>query len=80
MSLRPSPNRWPSINSGVTVASRAQSANVGIVEPSLIEELRLTAFKSFRDATVCLSELTLLIGRNGSGKSNLLDALEVLRR
>jgi len=45
-----------------------------------IEELRLKRFKSFRDATLPLRDLTLLIGRNGSGKSNALDALHVLSR
>ncbi len=45
-----------------------------------IEELRLTRFKSFRDAVLPLRDLTLLIGRNGSGKSNALDALHVLSR
>lgn len=45
-----------------------------------ITELRLTAFKSFRDAVVPLEPLTVLIGRNGSGKSNALDGLEVLSR
>jgi predicted ATPase len=50
------------------------------VEPSYVEELRLTAFKSFSEAVLPLSEFTLLIGRNGSGKSNALDALSVLAR
>lgn len=45
-----------------------------------ISELRLTAFKSFRDVAVPLVPLNVLIGRNGSGKSNALDALEVLSR
>lgn len=45
-----------------------------------ITELRLTAFKSYTDATLPLEPLTLLIGRNGSGKSNGLDALEVISR
>lgn len=48
--------------------------------PSYVEELRLTAFKSFSDATLPLSEFTLVIGRNGAGKSNALDALVVLAR
>ena len=48
--------------------------------PSYVEELRLTAFKSFHNEVLPLSELTLIIGRNGSGKSNALDALEVLSK
>ncbi|HWK25277.1 MAG TPA: AAA family ATPase [Solirubrobacter sp.] len=43
-----------------------------------VEELRLTRFKSFRGAVLPLRDLTLLIGRNGSGKSNAIDALHVL--
>ncbi|MEV7779697.1 AAA family ATPase [Kitasatospora sp. NPDC088351] len=43
-------------------------------------EVRLTAFKTFHDAVLPLTPLTLLIGRNSSGKSNALDALEVLSR
>lgn len=45
-----------------------------------ITELRLTAFKSYRDVVLPISPLTVLIGRNGSGKSNALDALEILSR
>ncbi|MEJ7784058.1 MAG: ATP-binding protein [Solirubrobacteraceae bacterium] len=45
-----------------------------------IEQLRLTRFKSFRDAVLPLRDLTLLIGRNGSGKSNAIDGLHVLSR
>lgn len=47
---------------------------------AVIESVRLTAFKTFRDATLPLQPLTVLIGRNGSGKSNALDGLEVLAR
>jgi len=46
----------------------------------VIDELRLTRFKSFRDAVLPLGELTLLIGRNGSGKSNAIDGLQVLSK
>src|SRR3954451_3249070 len=49
-------------------------------EPSLIEEIRLTSFKSFRDAVLPLDAFTLLVGRNGSGKSNALDGLWTLAR
>lgn len=45
-----------------------------------IEEVRLTAFKSFHGAALPLAPLTVLIGRNSSGKSNALDGLEVLSR
>ena len=41
-------------------------------------ELRLPAFKSLRRVRIPLRPLTLLVGRNGSGKSNVLDALAVL--
>jgi len=49
-------------------------------EPSFVEEVRLTAFKSFRDAVLPLDPLTLIVGRNGSGKSNALDGLWALAR
>ena len=40
--------------------------------------LRLERFKSHRDQVIKLEPVTLLIGRNGSGKSNVLDALSLL--
>ncbi len=45
-----------------------------------LRNLRLTAFKSFRDVTVPIENLTVLTGRNSSGKSNVLDGIEVLSR
>ncbi len=50
------------------------------MDTSIIEELRLTAFKSFREAVLPLEDLTLIVGRNGSGKSNALDGLWALSR
>lgn len=53
----------------------------GITVPlSHITELRLTAFKSFKDAVLPVDDVTLLTGRNSAGKSNALDGLEVLAR
>jgi len=43
-------------------------------------ELRLTAVKCFQDVVVPLEPLTVLIGRNGSVKSNALDPLSRLAR
>ncbi|RAG87625.1 ATP-binding protein [Streptacidiphilus pinicola] len=43
-----------------------------------LAELRLTAFKSYRDAVLPLGPVTLLHGAPGAGKSNALEALVVL--
>ena len=44
----------------------------------MIKEVRLENWKSFPKATLYLDPLTVLIGTNASGKSNVLDALEFL--
>jgi len=44
----------------------------------MIRELRLRGFKNFLDATLPLGNLTLLVGTNASGKSNLRDAFRFL--
>ncbi|MCB1794538.1 MAG: AAA family ATPase [Candidatus Competibacteraceae bacterium] len=46
----------------------------------MIKELKLINWKSFSEATVYIDRLTILIGTNASGKSNLLDALLFLQR
>jgi predicted ATPase len=63
--------------------SRTESpacGNLADVTAQAIEEVRLTEFKSFRGEAFPLAPLTVLIGRNSSGKSNALDGLEVLSR
>ncbi|MFJ5310002.1 AAA family ATPase [Streptomyces sp. NPDC088350] len=50
------------------------------METPRLEEVHLTSFKSFTNQRLPLRDLTVLIGRNGSGKSNALDALMVLSR
>ncbi|GAB1337228.1 ATP-binding protein [Streptomyces sp. E-15] len=50
------------------------------METPRLEEVRLTSFKSFTGQRLPLQDLTVLIGRNGSGKSNALDGLMVLSR
>lgn len=57
-------------------ASSARKINFGI--RNMIKEVRLENWKSFPKATLYLDPLTILIGTNASGKSNVLDALEFL--
>ena len=47
-------------------------------ESTMLKSVNVRNFKSYRDATLPLSELTVLIGANASGKSNLIEALQVL--
>jgi len=44
-----------------------------------VEEIRLQRFRAFENARLVLSDLTYLVGRNGAGKSSLLDAIDLLR-
>ena len=46
----------------------------------MIKELKLNNWKSFEDSTLYVDPLTILIGTNASGKSNLLDAFLFLNR
>ena len=48
--------------------------------PGKIETIRIEGYLSIRDASVELRDLNLLIGANGSGKSNFVSALELLGR
>ncbi|MBM4396617.1 MAG: AAA family ATPase [Deltaproteobacteria bacterium] len=44
-----------------------------------IEEMRLRHFRAFADARLRLDDLTVLVGRNGAGKTSLMLALDFLR-
>ena len=44
----------------------------------MIERFSVRTFKSLEDVTVQLGQVNVFIGANGSGKSNLLEALGVL--
>jgi hypothetical protein len=45
----------------------------------MLTSLRLGDFKSFKDQTIPLAPLTLLVGANASGKSNFFDAIRFLQ-
>lgn len=45
----------------------------------MLKQIRLKDFKSFVDEEVEVAPLTLLVGANASGKSNLLDAMRFLQ-
>jgi predicted ATPase len=46
----------------------------------MIRRVRIQGYKSFRDIDIPLQSLTLILGPNASGKSNLFDALGLLSR
>lgn len=45
----------------------------------MIRKLRLKNFKSFHDSTVQFGPVSIILGVNGAGKSNLFDALRFLK-
>ena len=47
---------------------------------AFLEEVRIRNFLSLRDVTLPLKPLTILVGPNASGKSNVLNALSLLNR
>ena len=45
----------------------------------MISRIAIKNFRSLRDVELCTGPLTVLIGANGAGKSNILDALKFLK-
>nr|BAJ52710.1 hypothetical protein [Streptomyces sp. TA-0256] len=71
----------PDVPSGISsgIPSVVSPASSGTQRP-VVTELRLSAFKSHRNAAFALGPLTLFRGPSGSGKSSALQAYEVLAR
>lgn len=44
----------------------------------MIEKILFKEFKSFENSEIELKHITVLIGSNGSGKSNAIDGLRIL--
>ena len=57
-------------------AIRRKHAEVAGERPG-ISEVRIQNYRSIRDMTVRLGDLTVLIGANGTGKTTVIDALEL---
>ena len=51
----------------------------GVVSSSVLRQITIEGFKAIRSATMHLEPFTLFIGRNGVGKSSVLEALQWLR-
>src|SRR5947209_715712 len=48
-------------------------------QPAFLQRVRIRGYKSIAFCDVRLEPLTLLVGRNATGKSNFLDALAFVR-
>ncbi len=46
----------------------------------MLKRIQIRGYKSLEDVDVCLSQLVVLFGPNAAGKSNLLDALQLLSK
>lgn len=44
----------------------------------MVEKITIKGYKSFKEQTVCLGRMNLMIGSNGAGKSNFLSLFELL--
>lgn len=59
--------------------NEADDEIVDYTKPPFLRRVRIRGYKSIAFCDVTLEPLTVLVGRNGAGKSNFLDALAFLR-
>src|SRR5713101_7345829 len=62
-----------------TVHEHRENERLEHAAPPFLCRVRIRGYKSIAFCDVTLEPLTILVGRNGSGKSNFLDALRFLR-
>ena len=78
------PEKWVSGTVGIRfrVESHGQHSpsEVPIAMEPVIRKLIIQGFRSFRCEVVDFDNPTFLVGRNGSGKSNLIDAIAFLKQ
>jgi Predicted ATPases len=58
---------------------KSKDAGVRYTWTSMVQRLRLRNFRSFKDATIELRPLNIVVGANASGKTNLVHAFRFLR-
>ena len=68
-------SRAGTVMSTAAEADRSTPPTGDAPPPFCIRRVRLVNYKSFESCDVSLGPLTVLVGRNGAGKSNFLDAL-----
>src|SRR3954465_15037924 len=60
-------------------AREGEAAPAEQAKPPFLRRVRIRGYKSIAFCDVTLEPLTILVGRNATGKSNFLDALAFLR-
>lgn len=50
------------------------------MDDAMLRKIKITGYRSIRDASVDLDNINILIGPNGGGKSNFLSALELIQK
>ena len=71
----------PPFSDGRVVAKRSHNGRVSPHQPRAVDQiarLKINDFKSLKDVEVELGQVNVLIGANGAGKSNLLEAIGIL--
>src|SRR6059058_2270867 len=63
----------------MSTAPSNEVADDAQAKPPFLSRVRIRGYKSIAFCDVTLEPLTILVGRNASGKSNFLDALAFLR-
>ncbi len=71
---------WRGNNSSCMIANMdTDDTPLPAHKPAFLRRVQIRGYKSIAFCDVTLEPLTILVGRNASGKSNFLDALEFLR-
>ena len=54
-----------------------RTAEVSGTELTMIQRIKIQNFKNIRDQTIDLDHLTVFVGANGSGKTSVLEAIDL---